>query len=1303
MSISSNLYAEKVFAEHPIVLWPLDDSVDYVSLISEDQRDFSGDTWQISGGTASLNYSLNSPFDDSHTTEFNTTGTDVVVSSADLIDQYLSSRLKSITVGFYAYEEVDLEIQDKVVDSFTISITYDSAGQPYFNNDTVASTTLSAKSANIWHYYAATFELPDEEIIALDAVSPLVVDTPTNFELANHALNNGDRVLLTVDGSLPTGFFEEVIYYVNVVDANNFTLSLTNGGDPISATGGGVNTPSIVLVKKIDVSIEANLDRETNAVFYYNGLSIGQWAEEFQESSLGTNLSTLPNVNFGLQYSAIESSAYGLSDSKAYYVANNNELLAKNINMPMVFGSRNLTSIVGDTKGKPSVIFPGNGLLNASGQYRTYTLETWLRISANTVRPRKILGPIASTDGLYIDGPFFTLRVGNNFASHYVGEMYRPILLDIIFFSGGASLIINGEKVLDLSYNVSDLNLPENISSTGVEQDWFGFYSYDDIEKFEIDCVAIYPYQVPVSVAKRRYVYGQAVDFPENITSAYNGKSFPVDYTFANYSNNYVYPDIGQWRRGNLENLNIGRNVLAPPSYNLPDLIFDNKDQSAWYASLNRTYANTITLRPDSSWDNTNGYIYFRKFNLEERDTKAFYGVFEAGIGYSGTETLFVLENESNKNYIRAELHTDEYSVTTDGSATITSSSHGLRNNDIVSFSGDIPAEITQNKEYFVKNVTTDTFEISEDKESSVLTLSTKTFSVKGYHIRYRMKHGSDAEYTVYQTPAITLGTTFVAGMDLTKFANSFGGKVASFVNNKRELRAYFGGNREFTNTFSGYIYRIGFSTERNLAKLGYLFATNGTAFLRYQFDGGTDTSSGYTPDETIDAGEAYQIFIDDILSHKASYTLFVSNEFENLSLDIATSSSWQDYLPLQYFAKTIVDDAGNKKYGVSFFQFNTDYPVPTRFDGNNYNSERSFVRTFISFQYVENGANKLDTEFTTTQPLSKDRVVQPDSSWETTKYEVIDNTIIYPPPNVDFDKLAIVIYANIDVEGIKTRPVRLKKVSIAAKSLNAIASNRVSSRLGSYVYPVVEYGFYQDLDGFNPFSIYTDNTPYLYLTKNSGLQLQGAFPSATQRSLSMRINAERKDVYSLAAMQMSTYIDDLGDLSSDLILFEISGKVNTYFIKAKTVDPQNRRIRLYATDSAGTEIETVGFYLNGQPTFSPTITVKEWNMLGIAFVNPLNMNRRPGLFKVRGPVLFNNLSYYALNRLQEAQRIEGAQPFSEYSTENYIGVDPARLYDIYTGTNKIITGDDIALAGDQYQYSIYQDLSVQTITIKAV
>jgi hypothetical protein len=32
----SNLYAEKIFSEHPIAMWALDDQVDYLSLIPEE-------------------------------------------------------------------------------------------------------------------------------------------------------------------------------------------------------------------------------------------------------------------------------------------------------------------------------------------------------------------------------------------------------------------------------------------------------------------------------------------------------------------------------------------------------------------------------------------------------------------------------------------------------------------------------------------------------------------------------------------------------------------------------------------------------------------------------------------------------------------------------------------------------------------------------------------------------------------------------------------------------------------------------------------------------------------------------------------------------------------------------------------------------------------------------------------------------------------------------------------------------------------------------------------------------------------
>jgi hypothetical protein len=52
MSSPSNLYAEKVFSEHPMALWALDDKLDYVSLISEAQRNILT-LWDKTGCTLS--------------------------------------------------------------------------------------------------------------------------------------------------------------------------------------------------------------------------------------------------------------------------------------------------------------------------------------------------------------------------------------------------------------------------------------------------------------------------------------------------------------------------------------------------------------------------------------------------------------------------------------------------------------------------------------------------------------------------------------------------------------------------------------------------------------------------------------------------------------------------------------------------------------------------------------------------------------------------------------------------------------------------------------------------------------------------------------------------------------------------------------------------------------------------------------------------------------------------------------------------------------------------------------------------
>ena len=107
MSNPSNLYAEKVFAEHPVALWPLDDSVDYISLISEANRDLT--LWTISGGTAELKPDTSEePFINSYVTELNgdvpeDNGQISLISNFSKNFQDLDSVIGTFSFGSYFY------------------------------------------------------------------------------------------------------------------------------------------------------------------------------------------------------------------------------------------------------------------------------------------------------------------------------------------------------------------------------------------------------------------------------------------------------------------------------------------------------------------------------------------------------------------------------------------------------------------------------------------------------------------------------------------------------------------------------------------------------------------------------------------------------------------------------------------------------------------------------------------------------------------------------------------------------------------------------------------------------------------------------------------------------------------------------------------------------------------------------------------------------------------------------------------------------------------------------------------------
>jgi hypothetical protein len=418
MANPSNLYAEKIFSEHPLVLWALDDQADYISLITEEQRDIESE-WDTTGGTAEASVGFTGqPFADSATTILEGTvpagqTNDIICISPNILNfQNLNSTLGTFSVGAYFY-------------SNSIYLQSVSVGYEYTDTTTSAIVqkfnTFNTELFQSWGFVSGTFEIPDEN---------------TDF-----------RVVIKI----------------------TTTLGGSTAGD---------------------------------YQFYLNGITVGQWAEEFHTNSLGVEPTTVPTTIAIDASDGIAASAYGSSTDTGYYLAYNNSLIAKNTSVPLVFGASGVTKIIPNANNEPSLILPGKGFLNKVGQHKEYTVEFWARINSDAYAPKRIFGPIASTDGLYVEGGFLTLVIGKKFSSHFVGEWFRPMLIHVRIIRNSATVLLNGEEVISLIIDTDSLELPTKYNINNKDQDWLGFYAYTDVNPIEVDCVAIYSYQVPVTVAK---------------------------------------------------------------------------------------------------------------------------------------------------------------------------------------------------------------------------------------------------------------------------------------------------------------------------------------------------------------------------------------------------------------------------------------------------------------------------------------------------------------------------------------------------------------------------------------------------------------------------------------------------------------------------------------------------------------------------------------------------------------------------------------------------------------------------------
>ena len=1246
MPSPSNIYAEKVYSEHPLAMWALDDQLDYISKITEDQRDYrdwlrvikpnnetnvsvdiSTDNIGKKMDSALYKFAANPPETESDNFEI---VSDTIINFADFDED-----LATLSIGTYFYSD------SEYISDVTIGFYYN---EEITNSVVEASKTFSTSVYKNWVYIAETWDIP-------------------NF---------------TSDVKL----FMRVSYY-----------------------GGG--------------------ETSSEYQFYANGLTVGQWSEEFQSESLGLSdvdggITEFPaNIALSGIEKCIPARSYGLQDTNGYYIVSENRLPGRNAGMPMVFGANSVTSLTynGDI---PGLVIPGNGFLNEIGKHRTYTFEMWLKIDSITVEPHRIFGPISSDDGLYVDNERLYLKINDKIESFYITEWYRPLLIDIIYTSSYVKLLLNSEEVIVIDIDSSTTSFPEKYDATGRDQDWIGFYTADDISPLEIDCISIYGYEVSKTIAKRRWVYGQNVEFPEIINSSYGGQTAAIDYAYANYSSNFVFPQNSAFKSGISDNVSFDQGILSSPSYELPDIVFDSKTVEQWYedsADIQIEADKFFRFRPNGDWSSVNGYLHYDNIAFINGRMKTIAGIFK-----------------------------------------MTS----------------LPGDTEQILFKFVNNKTRDSFTISMDKN----------------FIYYRLDF-LGTETLVHRKNNTFVGEIFISGIDIVRISNYFGGDVQTFFSYVNDVELFIGGDSDFSKMFLGHIYRISFSNTRNGSKFDYLFANTGIPYDRDEittaiYDAG-DSYFGNDPSYwslVLDGGDPYSYAVDELLSSAATYSLTPKLYFGKFMLDIMTSSTWEDYVPLSHFAKYVKVADGGDFFDLDFIQFNISYPAPGKyleqqtaadewsyadlqfeysspvqyqykeldnylFSGYNnyldlkqktktqyvYDTTKSAARTYITFQYLDSGANTAIETYTNTESVSTNNLVKAGDEWVYTKYEVVDGTVIYPPRSIDFKKLAIVVHVELLVDGVLTKPVGIKRIELASQALSSTMATEIGTKFGVPLYPYTKSGIYFNYKEVNPFRIYKRSTPYLYLSRNSGIELVGDQQALVNRGITIPINQKSARNFSVSAIQVLTrYNNDFFPYASTPI-FEIETKDAYIKFYMVSTHPDGQRAKIYAINATtGLEENGLAFYINGKLVKNPTLNVKEWTMLGISFADKLSLDGFAGAFRINGPLLVNNFSHYQSSGLQERvytsyrewKRVKTSiangditwdywnGPITNNATftwnnvliigkSSIYGINMSEIFKAYVGTNKKIFDDNSGIKFAKHKFTTYKNIIPATYTKKPV
>lgn len=1197
MTVSSNIYASRVFSEHPIALYPLDDDAAYISLLADSYRFFDSGSWIVSNGVPTDNPTLpdtQSPFKNSDIYsgiigDAPTTNAHDIEWESPTIFAFsdLSQTLKTFAINFYLFQDCLFTNWYEVG-----YIYYD----PFLAIDREVVTRIEAPETRSWVNFNLTY-------------------LPSDFS------NNQVRLLIRA----------------NV------------------RPGGGAGDYNFIV----------------------NGLSVGQWSETTSSKSLGV----VPNVTPLTGTRGIPATQYGFEENSGYYLVDfDDRLLAKNYGIPMIYGSDNVTRIYpASVEGDPSLIIPGYGFLNEVGRYQDYTFEFWLRINPITNQSLRIFGPVNSDYGIYVRDGTIALLVGNQIGTHAISEWFRPMIVHFILKDDSAILLINGEQVINIPYDKKSIILSDI-------EDWVGFYSFEDIELFEIDCIAIYPYAVPEQVAKKRFVWGQAVGSTEEIARYFDGKNAFINFANSNYTSNKTYPDILNWDSGYYNNMIATKTSLSAPNYQLPEVYIGGRNKDDLYASNKElivteddiffTFRPSVSIdvegNPSDSFDTDIGYIKFDSINFIN-NLSSIYGVFST-VDFISENPILLIKNTLNNDTFLVKI-----------------------------FAGELL--------YYFNDELLYKFPFVDYPDWF--------YNYYGYH---------DGLLPQEESP-------FAVGIDIAKISTEFGYQVSRFFQSPENLQVYVGGDG--VDTFDGKMYKFGFADRENHVLIADKFSEEGILeLLEYE-----DMANHYATYTLAPLVRYNRFFLDINVSARweeyfplTMFASYIQNRFGQSYYDL-------DYMQINFGYPSILERASrilenlDWTYGDLFDAYNA--PIQRSYEfldnslftgygsyddlANNRTLEyflstaKSGIKTYFTFQLLNEGANRPVSAFQYQKSLPTTRFVDANEdnsesdlyrSYKTA-YEFVDKTVVYPPRSIDFQQVAFVVHFEINQEGILSNPLKFRDFEIASKALNQNTFDPIKTESGGNLYPYVKEGIYFDSKATNPVLISKKIAPYLYLTSDSGIKVLGEQDLIKEHVISMPINENAVEGTTIGAVQIWMKYDQYEFPSAFYPVFEIQDKEKTIEFVLRA-DPSGQRGNIFARNKKTKQIyNDIIYYQNGLFIKSPVIELNEWVSLGMLFVNSLPYDSYTGYINMFRGSTFNNISYYestGLNQIlstifriwqsvyeaglgqyyqwedwyiDDEQNIQNWQSVYLIDESRYFSLTPENIYQTYVGTNRIVIDDD--------------------------